>query len=154
MSENVKGALLGAVGLILYGAAMFGSIAAYHAFWTDQRFGDTVPWYYVGQTFVQGSFALVALLVILGLGFGTSRWLGPSVWSNLWPAAIFLSSPTGQWVNVMAHTSHIWSPTDATCAWATFDEYLRSNTAAGVVSMVIFSIIWFGRATIAHRRAA
>jgi len=141
MTARGWGHSVGAAGIALYAGALAAGSLLYPLFWTSTRMGDTVPWYFIGRTFIDGMCALVGLVLVLTLGALSSRRWGAPIWGNLVPASIFLSWPVGQGMNVLLHTSHIWSRARATSQWASFDEYLWSDSIAAVISLVIVSIV-------------
>jgi hypothetical protein len=135
------GSSVGAGGIALYAGALVAGFILYPHFWTSSRMGDAVPWYFIGRGFIDGACALAALVLVLILGaVASSRW-GRTVWGSLIPAAIFLSWPIGQGMNVLLHTSRIWSQGQATTQWTNFNEYMWSNGIAAVVSLTVVSIL-------------
>jgi hypothetical protein len=46
----------------------------------------------------------------------------------------------GQGVNVLLHTNRIWSEPEASTRWKTFDEYLRSDSLSGFVTLAMTAV--------------
>jgi len=127
--------------IAIYAASSAASIALYSQFWTSERMGDNVPWYYIGRSFFGGVWAVAAMLLVGMLAFAIGRDLGRSVWGAVMPALLFLSPPLAQGINVLLHTQRIWSPTTAVSQWHTFDDFLRSDAIAMFVGIVLAAAI-------------
>ena len=70
--------LTGGAGIAVYGIAQGAALLIYPHFWTSKTMGHEAPWYFIGQTFIAGLSATVALLVIGVLGLLAQRSLGRS----------------------------------------------------------------------------
>ena len=129
-------ALLSAAGVGLYALAAAAPLGLYSYFWTDHVSQGDVPWRQIGQSFVSGACASIALVAVVCLGLANRRAGRRAVWSSLAPGLLFLSMPAGQGVNVLLHTKRIWAGLPAAASeWSTFEAYLRSNTVSGLVAL-------------------
>jgi hypothetical protein len=146
MTARSRLGLVGASGLGLYGCAVAAALVLHSQFWTSRAMGESVPWYFIGQSLVGGACAAVAFALTVVLGVLSRSTCGPAVWSSLAPAVLFLSYPIGQGVNVLLHTRRIWAGLSAASSqWKTFDEYLYSNTSAGLLTVALVAGMMFVR---------
>jgi hypothetical protein len=142
--------LIGWGSILLLGLTLFAGQLAYPHFWTSDAVAGSPPWYFIGRTFVSAVVAAPALLLTIATGIVAQRKLGREVWGRLALAILFLSYAVAQGVNVLAHTSRIWSETGASTRWKTFDELLASDTLVGfaalaVTGAVVFYVSWPSR---------
>ncbi len=136
--------LTGGAGIAVYGIAQGAALLIYPHFWTSKTMGHEAPWYFIGQTFIAGLSATVALLVIGVLGLLAQRSLGRAVWGSLMPAILFLSYPVGQGINVLLHTEHLWVGPSASTDWSSFDQYITSTSLAGFLTLAVATALLLG----------
>ena len=67
----------------------------------------------MGNAFIDGVAAAVALLLCAILGSVAARKLGAAVWGTLMPVFLFLSTQLGRGVAVLLHSRRIWAGPDA-----------------------------------------
>jgi len=125
-------------GVGIYMAAAFAPIVISPFFWTSHTIGSEVPWYFMGNAFIEGVAAAVALLLCAILGTVAARNLGTAVWGVLMPVFLFLSTPIGRGVAVLLHSRRIWAgPDAATSDWLTFTDYSAGTHLATSIAMAV-----------------
>lgn len=134
--------LLGMGGVLIFGVAVSASLVLSPYFWTDETFGQDVPWYFMGRDFVRGVCATVGLLVTIILGLIASRTYGRAVWRSLFPAFIFLSLYVGQGLSVFLFTNRIWEgAASASSQWRSFEDYIFGSSVAAVLTLAVISVV-------------
>ena len=147
--------LVAAAGIGLYALAVFAALSVYPAFWTSRTMGSDVPWYFMGQAFINGVAAAVALLLCAILGMIAARTVGPAAWHALMPAFLFLCPEFGGGVAVLLHSRRIWAGPDAAESdWLTFADYASGTSRGQFIALAIGAAIVFGLILLARRRAA
>ncbi len=132
-------------GVGIYMAAGFAPIVISPFFWTSHTISSEVPWYFMGNAFIDGVAAAVALLLCAILGTVASRNLGTAVWGVLMPVFLFLSTPIGRGVAVLLHSRRIWAgPDAATSDWLTFTDYSAGTNRATSIAMAVATAMVLG----------
>jgi len=128
--------VVGFAGVAIYASAAFASVVVSPFFWTSRTIGAEVPWYFMGNAFIDGVAAAVALLLCAILGSVAARKLGAAVWGTLMPAFLFLSTQRGRGVAVLLHSRRIWAgPDAATSDWLTFTDYASGTNRATFIAL-------------------
>jgi hypothetical protein len=137
--------VVGAAGVLLYASAIAVSNVLYPHFWTSSTIYQEVPWYYMGEDFIDGLCAAVALALCAILGALASRKWGPTILGSLIPTSFFLTSSIGEGVAVLLNSRRIWAgPAAASSDWKTFDEYLHGTSVFGYLALGVSFAIVFG----------
>ena len=90
----------------------------------------------MGNAFIDGVAAAVALLLCAILGSVAARKLNAAVWGTLMPAFLFLPTQLGRGVAVLLHSRRIWAgPDAATSDWLTFTDYASGTNLATVIAL-------------------
>lgn len=140
-------------GIGLYALAAFAPLILHPNFWTTGTLGSEIPWYFMGQTFIEGVSAAVALVLCAVLGVVAARKLGPAAWGALMPAFLFLSTQLGRGVAVLLHSRRIWAgPEVAETDWLTFADYASGTSRAQVISLAIALAVLLGVHLLGRRR--
>jgi len=79
-------------GVGLYALAAFAPLFVLPDFWTRSTIGSEIPWYFIGQAFIEGVAAAVAFLLCAILGAVAARRYGAAAWGALMPAFLDLYS--------------------------------------------------------------
>ena len=128
--------VVGFAGVAIYASAAFASVIVSPFFWTSHTIGAEVPWYFMGNAFIDGVAAAVALLLCAILGSVAARKLGAAVWGTLMPAFLFLSTQLGRGFAVLLHSRRIWAgPDAATSDWLTFTDYASGTNLATFIAL-------------------
>jgi hypothetical protein len=90
-------------------------------------------------------------LLLCAFSFLCARALGPTTWAALGVNGVSFIGRMGLGVNVWLHTEAIGSPARASSRWATFDEYLRSQSRASDLSLLI-AVAWMACALLPYLR--
>ena len=132
-------------GVGLYAMAAFAPIVISPFLWTSHTIGSEVPWYFMGNAFIEGVAAAVALLLCAILGTVAARKLGPEVWGTLIPAFFFLSTQLGRGVAVLLHSRRIWAgPPSAESDWLTFTDYASGTSNAQGIALACAAAVVLG----------
>ena len=145
-------------GLGISMAAGFAPIVISPFFWTSHTISSEVPWYFMGNAFIEGVAAAVALLLCAILGTVAARNLGTAVWGVLMPVFLFLSTPIGRGVAVLLHSRRIWAGPDAARSdWLTFTNYsagtnLATSIALACAAAVVLGFLFLSRRSVMSKR--
>jgi hypothetical protein len=132
-------------GVGLYAIAAFAPLFVLPDFWTRSTIGSEIPWYFIGQAFIEGVAAAVAFLLCAILGAVAARRYGAAAWGALMPAFLFLSTQLGRGIAVLLHTRRIWAGPDAAESdWLTFADFATGTTRGQFLALAIATAVVFG----------
>ena len=151
-----------AVGALLYIGATTGAQHTFPNTWfSDLGPGTTPPWYFIGRDLIDGLWAAGGCIAFCAFTLVAARLLGSTVWWAFAANMIAFVGRMGTGVNVLLHTSHALTRSQATTTWPTFETFLQSQKTASGASLVVgmlvagFSLVWYKRAlTIETQRSS
>lgn len=145
MDDDVKKSLTGlwlpALGVLAYALAGELSHAAWQRFGVPaDRPGDSPPWYFIRQDYIDGIVMGAIGLVCVLIGLLALRRFRIYAGMLIWQSLLWFGGPAWQSMIILRRSDHVLDPASATTTWQSFDAYI-SDSLYWRGKVVIFLVV-------------